>query len=196
MAPSHNEIARITSFLDIETVPPDHADLAFVFGTRHPTPAHIAADLYRRGVTPYIVLTGGPNRDTGVIEAATHLEVLLHGSILREHVIVEDESTTTLENVLFALPRIKARLDVRSVRAIVAVAKWYHCRRALMTLKRHFPQGIRYFACTYEPSDTTRAGWHLSPASRKRILKEWQCIPQYRERGDIAEIQKVAGAFV
>jgi len=38
------------------------ADLIFVFGTRLTEPAVIAADLYRRSLAPFVVLTGGSDR--------------------------------------------------------------------------------------------------------------------------------------
>ncbi len=131
MQPSPEEIARITSALNLHAAPVP-ADLAFVFGTRLPDPVRLVADLVRQSMARSVVLTGGANGLTGVNEARTHLELLLGLGVPRNLIIVEDTSTNTLENV-------------------IVVAKWFHCRRAMMTLKRHMPLGVRYFTCMYAP---------------------------------------------
>ncbi len=190
------EVERITRYLDVRTDAPEHADLVFVFGTRHPEPARAAADLLKRGIGRYIVLTGGNNRLTGSNEANAHLEIVLSNGVAREHVIVETESTNTLENVVFALPKIRNHVDLKQIKSIAVLTKWYHCRRAMMTLKRHLPAGIRYFAVTYEPEGIGRLDWWRSERGSRRVLKEWTNIPKYTEARDIEEIQKDDGAFV
>ena len=191
-----DEAERITQYLDVNTAVPKSADFAFVFGTRHLEPAYMAADLVERGVVRYVVLSGGENRLTGVNEANSHLENLLEDGVPRDRIIVEDESTNTLENVVFALPKMASCIDLRDIKSIVVLTKWYHCRRAMMTFKRHLPAGIRYFAASYEPTGVTCSDWWLGEQGCKRVLKEWRNIPEYLRRGDIAEIREHAGAFV
>jgi len=110
--------------------------------------------------------------------------------------IVESSSTNTLENVTLALPAISARIDLHCIEAIVVVAKWYHCRRATMTLRRHLPPGIRYYAMTYEPEGFARRDWHLDGAIVRRVRKEMSNIPRYLALGHIAEIRRDGDAFV
>lgn len=114
----------------------------------------------------------------------------------RERTVVEDESANTLENVLFALPAIDRRVDIGSIESVVVVTKWYHCRRAMMTLKRHLPAAIRYYAVTYEPRGMERSDWWQSEVGRGRVLKERECISKYLAAGDIGEIREENGAFV
>ena len=128
------------------------------------------------------------------IEIKTH--DLWESGVPRECMIVEGESTNTLENVVLALPKLEQQVDLEKLASIVAVTKWYHCRRAMMTLKRHLPAGIRYFAVTYEPQGTRRADWWQSEQGSRHVLKEWDHIPQYLASGDIAELQEENGAFV
>jgi len=185
----------MAAYLDLHA-PPECADLAFVFGTRHAKPARIAADLFRRGIVEWIVLTGGSNRLTGLPEAQAHLEIVRAEGVPRERVIVESASTNTLENVVLALPLLKERGVLNGLRAVVAVCKWYHCRRAVMTLKAHLPDGVRYYTQTYEPDDIRRADWWHNPSAARRVTKEWQAIPRYRSQGDIAEVVWDGQAFV
>ena len=65
-----------------------------------------------------------------------------------------------------------------------------------MTLKRHMPEGVRYYTATYEPSGVPRTAWHLDPEARRRALKEWHSMPLYLARGDIAEVRRQGDAFV
>ena len=188
------EAERIARYLCL-TAPPGRADLAFVFGTRHPDPAHIAGGLLWQGIVRYVVLTGGESR-YGIEEAVTHQAILSREGVTQEQVIVESASTHTLENVTLSLPLIAARIELGKVRAVVAITKWYHCRRGVMTLKRHMPGGVRYYTATYEPDGVPRTGWHLDPAARRRVLKEWHGIPRYLARGDIAEVRRQGDAFV
>lgn len=188
------QIEGIARFLELRA-PPKQADLAFVFGTRHAEPAHIAADLYAHGLVRYIVLTGGSGR-SGTHEALTHQQTLLEAGVPPESLVVERSSTHTLENVTLALPLIEDRIGLTHIAAVVVVAKWYHCRRAVMTLKGQLPAGIRYYTRTYEPAAVRRADWHLDPEAAQRVLKEWRSIPRYLARGDIAEVRRDGDAFV
>jgi uncharacterized SAM-binding protein YcdF (DUF218 family) len=183
------EIAEITCYLDATTPLPTHADLLFVFGSRMLTAAELAANLYAEGRAPYIVITGGENRYTGHNEADAFYQVLTEDHVPAEKIIVENRSTNTLENVTFALPLIEAKLSLDSIRSLLVICKWMHSRRALMTLKRHFPRGVHYYAHTYEPRGITRENWHQNPrAESANVLKQWEGIPKYLEWGHIEDI--------
>lgn len=190
-------IAQITAYLDATTPLPLHVDLAFVFGTRLLTPAQIALDLYRQQRASYLVLTGGNNRHTGQNEANAYYSLLTRMGIPPDKIILENCSTNTFENVTFALPLIEQTLPLASVNSVLAICKWMHSRRALMTLKRHFPTGIRYYAYTYEPEGITHENWHLDPSNETaNVLKNWERIPQYLEWGHITEILRDGDCYI
>lgn len=194
---SPEEIHKITEYLDATTPLPDHADLLFVFGSRWSTPAELAIEVYRHGIVPYIVLTGGDNRFTGENEANSHRKLLLEAGISADKIILENRSTNTLENVTFALPLIDLVVPLSSLKTVLIIAKWMHSRRALMTLKRHLPGGIRYYAHTYEPNGITRENWYLNPrAESANVMKHWERIPSYLEWGHIEEVRRDGDCFV
>jgi vancomycin permeability regulator SanA len=197
MALSPDLIAQITDYLDASTPLPDRADLIFVFGTRLVDPAHIAVGLYRQQRAPYIVLTGGNNRHTGENEAERMYAVLTEMGVPDEAIVVEKRSINTLENVTLAIPEIEQKLALASVRSVLAVCKWMHSRRALMTLKRHFPRGMRYYAQTYEPEGITRENWHTQTINETaNVLKNWEHIPEYIQRGHIEEIVRDGDGYI
>ena len=187
--------ARITDHLALRTARPAHADLAFIFGTRYPDPAPLAADAYRQGIVPLITLTGGPNRRTNQPEALIHRALLRAAGVPAAALIVETHSTNTLENVTFALPLIAARLAPESVSTMLVIAKWFHARRALMTLKKHWPRPVHYYLLTYSPEGITPENWHTDPVHAAPVLRNWENIPRYLQRGHLAEIASVEGAW-
>jgi uncharacterized SAM-binding protein YcdF (DUF218 family) len=128
-----------------------NADVIFVFGTLHPTPAHVAAHHYRLGHSQVVVVTGGTSRARpGHDEARRHREVLLARGVPESAIVVESRSQSTYENVTMAMPLVLDR--VGDLRTVLAVVKWFH-RRALVTLAHHVPTIERIFAATYEPYD-------------------------------------------
>lgn len=190
------QLRQIEEYLDLKTIPPVPVDLLFVFGTRLAEPALIAADYLKRNAARYVVLTGGPNRYLAGTEAEAHFKILSGLGVPSDRIILENRSSNTLENVTFAVPKIREALNIDSVQTIAAVVKWYHCRRAIMTLKQNLPIKARYYALTYEPESIGRTNWWMTDESRRRVLKEWDNIPRYLEKGYIADIQGEDGGLI
>jgi uncharacterized SAM-binding protein YcdF (DUF218 family) len=192
---SEAEAKHITQYLDV-TAPSEKADLLFVFGTMRPEPALMAAEAFAQGRVKHIVLTGGNNRFTGNNEAEAHLQVLLEKGAPREQIIVENESRNTRENVLFALPHLMKHLDLDSIKSVMVLTKWHHCRRAMMTLKRHLPAGTRYYSLTYEQGAATRSSWWTNDEGCRLVMGNVTRIQEYLERDHIAEITWDNGAYI
>jgi uncharacterized SAM-binding protein YcdF (DUF218 family) len=189
------EAQRITQYIDV-TAETEKADLLFVFGTMLLEPAYIAADAVACDRAKYVVLTGGNNRFTGVNEAEAHLQILLERGVPRERIIVENESRNTRENVLFALPHLMKCLDLDGIGSIMVLTKWHHCRRAMMTLKRHLPAGTRYYSLSYEQGGATRSGWWNNEEGYTRVMGNWNSIQEYLGRDHLAQIWKENGAYI
>ncbi len=186
-----SERTRIASYLDAGTSTPEHADLIFVPGTRLPTPARIAAQLMAQGVASLVVVTGGVNQITHTNEATALRAELLTCGVEPEQIIVEDTSANTLENVVRAWPLVVDRIGAQPLNRVLAVCKWMHSRRVLMTLRAQFPPGIHYYAHTYAPEGISREAWCRGQAPTSRtanVLSNWASIPTYLARGDIAEV--------
>jgi uncharacterized SAM-binding protein YcdF (DUF218 family) len=190
------EIARTARFLGIESDEPEQADIAFDFGDQFLDSAYIAADLFKRGMVRYVLVSGGYNKVTHANEAESHLAVLVAEGVPPERIILENEATNTYESALLSLRKVKEQLNPATIKSVVAITKWYHCRRAVMTLKRNWPERIRYYTKTYEPEGISRLEWHLHPALTQRVLKELDKIQEYLEDGYIAEIEIEDGAWV
>lgn len=124
------------------------ADLIFVFGTRLDEPARIAAELFHRRLAPLVLVTGGSARQPDRLnEAEHHRDLLLAGAVPGDCVIVENRSSSTYENVVFALPLLERRCP--NPRSVIAVVKKNH-RRALITLAQHVRSIERIYSASYD----------------------------------------------
>ena len=148
------------------------------------------AEIYKKGLVPKIVLSGGFNVEYGVVEADEMLKELVALSIPRECVLIENRSTNTLENVLFSIEIIEKELGLKNIKSIIAVVKNYHARRALMTLKKHLPETIKLFSAPYfSPHYAfTKNNWFETDAGKEKVLEEVRKIDTYMKKGDIAEL--------
>ncbi len=194
--PSPAEAERIAAYLDVHA-PPAGPAAHIIFGTRLPTPAELVAQRYHEGLAPLIILTGGTNRHTGVVEARLHRHILLERGVPEGAIRYEDSSTTTGENVQRALPFLHEAL--RAGLGLTAVCKWYH-RRALQRLRLLLPEARAFHAVTWEPATVdgvkiTRSEWLTSLATAQPVLKEWRVIPMRLADGTLREVELIDGAW-
>jgi uncharacterized SAM-binding protein YcdF (DUF218 family) len=137
------------------------ANAIFVFGTRMPEPAHLAAGLYVRGLAPIVVVTGGGSRQSdGLIESHQHRDVLITAGVPGAAIVVEDRSSHTAENISFAMDMLEARGV--SLTTVIAVVKRHH-RRAVVTLAHRAPALEQIFVVDYAaPCDDDRIARELA----------------------------------
>ncbi len=184
---NQKEIEKITNYIFLQSSL-KKADLALVFGTRHREAINKVYELYRNGFIPKILVSGGINRVTGKNEALEMSKKLMELGVKKNDIILEDQSTNSLENVLFSKKVIEEKLGFKKIRKIIAVVKHYHSRRSLMTLKKHFPKDIELIPVTYEIYGFSKDNWFNSEIGKKKVMSEWNKIQEYLEKGDIEEI--------
>jgi len=181
------EIKKITDYIFLKS---DYqkANLALVFGTRHPEAVNKVFELYHNELIPKILVSGGINRVTGENEAKEMSDNLINLGMKRDDIILENKSINSLENVLFSKQVIDEKIGFNKIKKIIAVVKHYHSRRALMTLKKHFPKTIELIPVTYEIYGFTIDNWFDNEIGKEKVLSEWNKIPEYLAKGDIEEL--------
>jgi hypothetical protein len=194
--PSPAEAERIAAYLDVDA-PPAEPSAHIIFGTRLGTPAELVAQRYHQGLAPLIILTGGANRHTGVVEAHLHRRLLLEDGVPETVIRYEDSSTTTSENVQGALPFLHEA--IKSGLGLTSVCKWYH-RRAIQRLRLLVLEAPYFHAVTWEPATVdgiriTRSEWFKLAATAQPVLKEWRVIPKGLADGTLREIELIHGAW-
>ena len=84
---------------------PQKADVIVGFGNFNTNIARRAAELYRQGLAPKVLFTGGLGRNTeGLLpepEAIRFAKVAMECGVPAEDILIEDQSTNTKENIEF-----------------------------------------------------------------------------------------------
>lgn len=98
--------------------------------------ARVAADLWHRDVAPRIVLTGGPSQGAPLSEARAAAKLCEGWGVPATRLILEERSTSTLENAAFSAAILREHMAVSSVLVVSDAAHVFRCRRMF---QRHFP---------------------------------------------------------
>lgn len=117
--------------LDLEVTP---SDVILLMGSNDKRVARRAADLWKDGVAPLVVASGGRGNFTHTweeTEAATFARILRECGVPPSSILVEDESTNTAENLRKTLALL-ARNSLEP-HAMTIVQKPFMERRALAT---------------------------------------------------------------
>ncbi|WPP50399.1 YdcF family protein [Catalinimonas niigatensis] len=119
----------------------ERADCILTLGSHDLRVASHAADLYLQGWADYLIFSGGLGRLTEGMwekpEAEVFAEVAIQKGVPEEHILMENRSTNTGENLRFTEQLMKEKgLDFQK---FIVVQKPYMERRAYATFKKHFP---------------------------------------------------------
>lgn len=114
------------------------ADCIFILGNHDTRVAERGAELYLKGLAPFVVISGGLGKITKKIWKMTEAEKfaeIVHGmGVPREKIILETKSTNTGENIIFTRDLL-IKTDVK-VNSIIAVNKPYMERRTFAAFGR------------------------------------------------------------
>lgn len=181
------EAKKIAEYMLIETeLKP--ADICMVFGGANADHlADHAAELYRQGLFKKIVVSGGVATDDGTFEADRMQARLIGWGIPEEDIIVENKATNTGENVTYSMPLIDKEIGLDNVKSVIAIGQIHASRRFVMTLEKHWPEVIKMFSApNYFP--VSREDWYKHEEFKEGVLREYNKIKPYIEKGFITEI--------
>jgi len=117
------------------------ADCIFVLGSHDTRVAERAAELYLQGWAPLLIFSGGLGRLTKELwtetEAELFAKIAVQKGVPEKHILIENRSTNTGENVLFTR-RLLEQQGLNPPRFIL-VQKPYMERRAYATFQKQWP---------------------------------------------------------
>jgi len=105
-----------------------------------------------------------------------------------DKLLLENKSTNTLENVLFSKKLLEEKNKLKNIKSILIIAKNYHARRALMTLKKYFPKYIKFYVATYDAYGFDKNNWWKKVEDKSRVINEFKKIKKYLAKKDIEEL--------
>ena len=179
-------IDKVTEFLT-ESVPTEDlpkVDAIFVFGHYEPQVAHHAAELWKKGKAPRIVISG-KGRDAIPDEFATEADfyasLIESDGVPKKALILEKESTNSLENVLLGMSVChNAGVNPKSV---ILCAMPPLLRRSCATFRKQFPEITVYGSAFPMPQE-----W-LTFRRISRLLGELERLDEYAKKGDIVKVE-------
>lgn len=194
---SAEQIREIVGFVDIEAPPPqDEPTAHFIFGTNQRQPAEIAAGQYRKGLAPLIIVSGGINRHTGIVEAYEFRKLLVECGVPDSVIRCEDQAANTWQNVELSIPYLREAAE--SGLKVTAISKWYH-RRTLHCLATLVPEIGPFYAISWEPvyagKAVSRVDWPYIPDGKRRVIREWEEVPRRVTEGSFKNVNLVDGMW-
>ena len=111
-----------------------------------------AAELYRQGAAPAVLVTGFG-------DCAANVQILEKNGVPAPAITSEPKALTTWENANFSMPILRGM----NARRVIIVTSWYHSRRALACFK-HFAPDLTFYSkpsyFDYEPKHDNREGFN------------------------------------
>ena len=172
-----NPFDCITDFIFVETEI-SSADVILIPGANHPQLMEKAVELYKEGLAPYILPSGGYKPHVGTTEWEYLRNIAIEKGIPEEAILKEDKAQHTLENARFSLEILKEK-GIPINKAII-VCKAGHSRRALLCYQHEFLKEVEFIvAPVVDRYGITKDNWFLSEVGISRIMTEVQKIGKY-----------------
>ena len=156
------------------------ADIILVPGCSQPQIMERAAELYHKGLAPYILPTGGENHE--IYKYKTEWEYLktigIELGVPEEAILKEDRAKNTFENARLSLEVLNEnKIDIKNA---ILVCKSYHSRRALLTYQVVFPRDVEFYVSTVtDKSGVTKDNWFSNADSTNLVMGEVVKIGRY-----------------
>ncbi|MGI6224745.1 MAG: YdcF family protein [Peptococcales bacterium] len=119
-------------------------DYVIILGARLygeiPSPAllerlKVAKDYLIENEDVKVVVTGGQGIDENIPEAQAMAKYLVNNGIEEDRIIIEDKATSTFENLLYSLNKLREIYDEENLNVLIVTNK-YHVFRAKFLAKR------------------------------------------------------------
>ena len=140
-----------------------------------------AIEIMQKYSAKYILLSGGVFLPQSIqTEALGMYNFCINCGIPKEKIIIENESTTTRENIILSAPLVSA-LNFSNPH-IVTVSSATHIRRVSMNFekfKRLFPKNSTFSFCQSIHSSCDPSCWFLYDKAKKIVATELRLIKRY-----------------
>ena len=187
-------IRDLTDFIFLSDEPCP-ADILFIPGNGHAEPSEYAAELYQKGLAPFILPSGrysklngrftgqtsGRRQYSGDFETewAFMRAVLIENGVPESAILREDNATFTYENAI----RSRAVTDSigLTIKHALLVCLPVHARRARMYYETLFPDTV-FNVCPPSMAGLNRDNWYTSESGIHTVLGEVErCGSQFHD---------------
>ncbi|MEY2640779.1 MAG: hypothetical protein RL150_172 [Candidatus Parcubacteria bacterium] len=186
------ELETVVSYLGVGDTP-QPADVIFVVGHYLKEVPYHAAELFKAGIAPTVLITGRKTRYIPADvpnEAQYFKQLMVEQGVSEEAIVLEEQSVNTLEDVQMGMETLRAHGIAPS--RIVLVAYTPLLRRAKATFAKQFPE-VEVLAVPYPITDLEDAFWLQDRLTR--MLLEFDRLTEFAEKGDIAHVDVPANVL-
>lgn len=160
------------------------ADAIFGFGRKDPAVAITATALYRQGLAPLVLFTGGIGKDSGPIltrykvpEAAFQAALAEHAGVPADAIVIEDQAKHGGENCLLGYRAVRDRLG-RPPASLILVVHPLSLRR-LVEVFGTIAESERWPHLAIQSCPTGYTPDPASPADRIEAAKEMMLLAKW-----------------
>lgn len=156
------------------------ADVILVPGGSHRQLMEKAVELYKKGVSRYILPSGGPNKKLLNHDSEFDFlkQVAIESGVPACAILKEDKARHTFENAAFSY-KVLQENGITCTRAII-VCKAFHARRALLTYQYVFPKTVDFYVCPIvDTSGITKDSWQNNQDFVNIVMGEVMKIGDY-----------------
>ena len=153
--------------------------------------ARAAAALYKEGLAPCLIPTGGVKRTTplGELTEAEYLgRRLEEAGVPREAILPENEATTTRENMLFGSVLLERARRPRGTFSVYVVTSANHLRRSMALAQLYLPRTARILGRAAHNEGGMPGEWTLSEYWVHSVRTELKLLKGLIDRGEIDDI--------
>ncbi len=150
-----------------------------------------AAELYRAGRVPYIIPSGGVKWDIdGEMISESHFmkRILTENGVPEEAIILENQATTTVENMIFGTLQIYRKLKFKNAPHVIIVTSEAHMKRSMALAKAIMPRALTFSAYPAFHNAPTNE-WFESEANLKAIDTEVRLLKDLADSGFIEDME-------
>lgn len=145
--------------------------------------AAAAAYLWHSGRVQWILPTGGVKWETELgelSEAELLRHYLLEEGVPEDVILVENEATTTVENILYATILMQRKLKIKNVHKVAVVTSANHLNRSLRHAMNYLPRSVEVCGFCKPQPDSDAQHWFMDPVQKARTEREllllWRLI--------------------
>lgn len=150
--------------------------------------AKTAAAAYRDGRVKTIVPSGGVEWDWEggrITESHLMAGVLREGGVPEDAILIENEATTTKENMWFGMVQM-IRHYRKVPRSVLIVTSAAHMNRSLILARAYLPARTALFPCRSYPPDVE--AWLRSDAGIRFLDNELRLVKKLEQSGEAASL--------
>lgn len=187
------EIAHRLVFDGVEDRTGERGDCILVLGGSAPFADRVpkAVELYKSGLAPKIVMSGGPVWDTPygrMSEADAMAACAMELGVPEEDIIRDNLARTTVENMICGALAMGRAMKFPNVKKVLLVTSYYHMKRAKRLADLFLPPYLECICCP-AAGHITGDNWQDDPDKLRRVVREVQLNRKMVGQGYIADFE-------